>query len=208
MGRQALEVGELSKTVAKLLESARDEQGVSYRELQRRSGINRMRAQRILTEERPSPAMEPGTRESPLPAGTVVQISGTDWDENLVSAADIEIGQANWVADDLLAAEDYTPEGGNIFVLVPVTVTLTESADSVAVEPASTIWVSYVSPDGQSFDGFVNPLGDALESQPELYPGASATGTLAFEIPADATGGLWAVQDVMQSIAPVYVMAE
>ena len=53
-----------------------------------------------------------------------------------------------------------------------------------------------------------NPLGDALESQPELYPGASATGTLAFEIPADATGGLWAVQDVMQSIAPVYVMAE
>ena len=125
-----------------------------------------------------------------------------------VSAADIEIGQANWVADDLLAAEDYTPEGGNIFVLVPVTVTLTESADSVAVEPASTIWVSYVSPDGQSFDGFVNPLGDALESQPELYPGASATGTLAFEIPADATGGLWAVQDVMQSVAPVYVMAE
>ena len=61
-----------------------------------------------------------------------------------VSAADIEIGQANWVADDLLAAEDYTPEGGNIFVLVPVTVTLTESADSVAVEPASTIWVSYM----------------------------------------------------------------
>ena len=53
MGRQALEVGELSKTVAKLLESARDEQGVSYRELQQRSGINRMRAQRILTEERP-----------------------------------------------------------------------------------------------------------------------------------------------------------
>ena len=92
--------------------------------------------------------------------------------------------------------------------LVPVTVTLTASADSGAVEPKSTIWLSYVSPDGQLFDEFVNPLADALESQPELYPEASATGTLAFEIPEDATGGLWAVQDGMQTIDPVFVTAE
>lgn len=153
------------------------------------------------------PASGQGTRESPLELGTVVQLTGTNVYDELVDAADVTIGEANWNANDLFAAEDYTPEPGNVFVLVPVTVTLTASGDSAATEPDYTVYMTYVSPDGRSFTGFVNPLPGALENQPALYPGASATGDSAFEIPEDTLGGLWAVQDGMQSIDPVFVMA-
>lgn len=154
------------------------------------------------------PDVGQGTRAAPLDAGTVVQMSSFDVNDEMLSSADITFGEVNWNANDEFATMNYTPKSGNVYVTVSATVHLTGSKDDSAVEPSSTFWLSYVSPDGQSFFGFVNPLEDSLASQPGLYPGASATGTLAFEIPEAATGGLWAVQDMGQSIDPVFVKAE
>ena len=53
MGRKAIQVGDLSEEIAEFLEMARREQGISYRDIETRTGVNYMRAQRILKSERP-----------------------------------------------------------------------------------------------------------------------------------------------------------
>lgn len=146
-----------------------------------------------------------GSRESPWAAGTPVPVYNTD------NVAEIVIGDADWNANGLV--ETATEVGasapdGFVYVLVPVTVTLVESESAQATPANYTFSLSYVTPDGQSFREIIAGYPDSLSSQPELYPGATATGNLLFELPVDAQGGVWAIEDWLQaSGVPGFVAA-
>ena len=53
MGQKSLEADALSIAIARILDRSKDEQGISFRELEERSGVSRARAQRCMKGERP-----------------------------------------------------------------------------------------------------------------------------------------------------------
>ena len=53
MGQKSLEADALSIAIARILDRSKDEQGISFRELEDRSGVSRARAQRCMKGERP-----------------------------------------------------------------------------------------------------------------------------------------------------------
>ena len=53
MGQKSLEADALSIAIARILDGAKDEQGISFRELEELSGVSRARAQRCMKGERP-----------------------------------------------------------------------------------------------------------------------------------------------------------
>lgn len=152
----------------------------------------------------PQPTGE-GSRDKPWAPGTPVPVYNTD------NVAEIVIGDANWNANGLI--ETATEVGasatdGFAFVLVPVTVTLIESESDAATPANYTFSLSYITPDGRSFREIIAGYPDALSSQLELYPGATVTGNLLFELPADSQGGVWALEDWVQaSGVPGFVRA-
>lgn len=131
-----------------------------------------------------------GTRDDPFPAGTTLVGTGSTGADEVTFL----LGAAVWGADAQIMAEnqfnDPAPEGST-YVLVPVTITNVASEE--AVVPWLAVTVSYVAPDGRSYDEASAVIPGELSDIGDLYVGGSATGNLAFVLPTAAQGGVWAV---------------
>lgn len=150
----------------------------------------------ILSEPAPD-----GSRARPFAAGSTIVGSTATVDE-----ASLMIGSATWNADDVVMAEnqfnDPAPEGST-YVLVPVTITNVGSAD--AVIPWLAFDIAYVAPDGRSYDEASAVIPDELSDIGDLYEGGSATGNIAFVLPVDGQGGVWAASYSWSD--PVFIVA-
>lgn len=127
------------------------------------------------------------SRENPLPLGTTVQ--NDDWA--------VTINSVNFDGDALVAAGNpfNTPaDPGKQYIVVNLTATL-KADDSDGSSPM--VDVEYVSRDGvtsNSYDNIV-VLDSSFDSLSTLYQGASTTGDMVFEVPADsAAEGVLAVR--------------
>lgn len=120
---------------------------------------------------------EEGTRSNPLAIGST--ISDSEWD--------VTINSVDLDATDVILAENpfnEAPGDGNVYIMVEVTATYT--GDNPEGE---TPWVTveYVSAGGNSFASHDSMVVaphrfDSLET---LYEGASATGNISIEVPAE-----------------------
>lgn len=121
-----------------------------------------------------------GTRENPLPIGTL--ISSSDWDVVINSvnlSASAEVAAANMF-------NEAAPEGQQ-YAVVNATVTY-KGADSSF--PAF-VQIDYVTATGEvisTWDSLAVAPEPAFSGGQELYAGGSATGNLAFLIPSSADG--------------------
>ncbi|MGV3564211.1 MAG: PASTA domain-containing protein [Nocardioides sp.] len=153
----------------------------------------------VLTLGDPEPE---GTRADPFPAGTTLSGSSGGVEE-----VTLVLGPANWAADAEVMARnrfnDAAP-AGSTWVLLPVTITNTGSAD--AIVPWLAFDVAYVAPDGRSFDEASAVIPGELSDLGDLYEGGVGSGNLGFTIPTDAHGGVWAVKYGYGS-DPVFVVA-
>ncbi len=131
-----------------------------------------------------------GTRENPLPLGT--EVSSGDWTVT-VNSVDLD------ATDDVLAENQFNeaPEDGQTYILVSITAEYIGS-DSEGDMPWAS--VEYVSPEGNTFTegdaAIVAP--EAFDSLTTLYEGASETGNVALQVPADdvASGVLAVTADM------------
>jgi hypothetical protein len=136
-------------------------------------------------EEAPA---EVGTRNSPGPIGTPVEIADVSGNPNYT----VVIGAVNLDANAAIAAENQfnaPPTPGNQYILVPVTITYVGTTTGA---PAYEVDVAFVSAAGTTHSTFdasvVAPT--PLNSVNELYPGAVATGNVAILVPsADIAAG-------------------
>jgi len=144
-----------------------------------------------------------GTRDDPFPFGTTLVGMGA----GEVEEATILVGAAQWGAGDVVMAEnqfnDPAPDGF-AYVLLPVTITNVGSEE--AIVPWLAFNISYVAPDGRSYDEASAVIPGEMTDIGDLYVGGSATGNLAFVLPIDAQGGVWAVEYGFFS-DPVFVVA-
>jgi hypothetical protein len=142
-----------------------------------------------------------GTRRDPFPAGTVLAGS-----QQGLTVAEVTLGAAIWAADDVIRAEnqfnDPAPEGST-YVILPVTVTNVGTDDPVT--PWLDLDVAYVAPDGRSFEKASVVVPNNLNDVADLYEGGTGTGNIAFTIPVDQQGGVWAVSWGFSD--PVFVSA-
>lgn len=105
----------------------------------------------------------------------------------------LSIGVATWNADAAVMAENQFNDPapvGSTYVLVPITVTNISSTD--AVVPWLAWDIAYVAPDGRSFDPASAVIPQDIDDVGDLYAGGVGTGNLAFVLPVDAQGGVWA----------------
>lgn len=120
---------------------------------------------------------ERGTRENPFPLGA--EISTSDWTVT-VDGVDLD------ATDAVLAENEFNeaPEEGRTYILVDVTAQYTGDDPEGSMPMLS---VAYVSPEGNTFDGTemsaVAP--DSFDSMSTLYEGASTSGNIALQVPAD-----------------------
>jgi len=134
--------------------------------------------------------VEEGTRENPYPLGTA--ITQGDWTVT-INSVDLDANDA--LMDENLFNEK--PDDGTVYIMVNVTAAY--NGDNAEGE---TPWtgVDYVTSEGNTisaFDKLVVPPEqfDTLET---LYKGASTTGNLAIQVPADtAADGVLAVTPTM-----------
>ncbi|SIN89341.1 DUF2510 domain-containing protein [Agromyces cerinus] len=125
------------------------------------------------------PGAEAGSRENPVPLGSV--ISGDEWD---VVVNSITLNATDTVA----AANEFNdaPADGNVYAVANVTVTYTGPDSSYA----AMVGLDYVTAGGEvisTWDSFVIGPEPILDSG-ELYNGGSTTGNIVFEIPAAGDG--------------------
>ncbi|MDO5534055.1 MAG: hypothetical protein Q4F65_05335, partial [Propionibacteriaceae bacterium] len=122
-----------------------------------------------------------GTRENPYPLGST--ITNDEWSitvNSYTADATAQVKEANMFNED--------PAEGTTYALVNLTVTR-EGADEAS--PMFDVGVDYVTAAGNVVtrgDAFV-VAPDAL-SDNELFTGASATGNIALQVPADDAGVL------------------
>lgn len=131
-----------------------------------------------------------GSREHPFPAGAT--LAGTDGAGT--EEISVLLGAANWDAGAVIAAENQFNDpapAGSVYVLLPVTITNLASED--AVVPWLAVDIAYVAPDGRSFDQASVVIPSELYDVGDLFVGGVGTGNMAFAVPTDALGGLWAV---------------
>lgn len=131
-----------------------------------------------------------GTRENPYPIGTAV--TQGDW---TVTVNSVDTDATDDITAENLLNED--PDAGTVYILVNVT-----AAYNGANADGETPWTSiaYVTSDGKTIDGTDKLLvaPEAFDSLTTLYEGASVTGNLAFQVPADtASEGALAVTPTM-----------
>lgn len=132
------------------------------------------------TEAAAADDAEQGTRANPYPLGT--EVSDGEWT--------ITINSVDLNATDAVVAENMfneEPESGHVYLLANVTAAYTGTdADG------STPWLSlsYVSPAGNTFDATdaMALAPDAFDSTTTLFEGASETGNIALQVPADSVG--------------------
>lgn len=148
-------------------------------------------AEEAVEEAEAEPAVELGTSlDSPLPLGTPVEI------DSWAGKFSVTFDSINWDASAIVEAENpfnADPDAGEKYILVTATVTNT---DTEAWNPGATLFwgdIKLVS-DGRGFsEGAIVVLPNALTDQGDLYPGGSATGNVAFLVPADVASGVWDV---------------
>ena len=134
----------------------------------------------VVDEEAPAGDAD-GTRANPLPLGST--ISTDNWE--------VTVNAVNLDATDVILAENTfndAPEDGHVYIMVEL------SATYVGSDPeGDSPWVGleYVSASGNSFETY-----DAFVSEPNsfdrmgtLYEGASTTGNIALQVPADDVAG-------------------
>lgn len=130
----------------------------------------------VVDEEAPAGDAD-GTRANPLPLGST--ISTDDW-EVTVNAVDLDATAA------ILAENQFndSPEDGHVYIMAELTATYVGS-DPDGASP--WVGVEYVSASGNSYETY-----DAFISEPNsfdqlgtLYEGASTTGNIALQVPAD-----------------------
>lgn len=150
-------------------------------------------------------------RENPVKLGVPVNVVSTSWEGEVLSDAEVTLGEADWSAAaniETYSDEEAVPEPGTVFVTVPVTVTLTATDQATPVEPDYTFDLSYVAPDGRTFQAGGVQAKDSITHQPSLFPGATATGDVALVIPEDALGegAVWMLSPwVSASPVPTFV---
>ena len=142
-----------------------------------------------------APAEKVGTRSNPAPAGTSVtvkDISGNPTYTVVIGAVTMDAGAA-------ITAENQfnsPPKPGMQFIMFPVTFTYVGKETGT---PSSDVRINFVSAAGtthQPSDSFVVIPKD-VSSLNEIYPGASATGNIAIEVPTtDAGKGLLTVSNL------------
>lgn len=117
-----------------------------------------------------------GTRENPLPIGST--ISTSDWE--------VTVNSVNLDATSELSSRPLNdaPEAGNVYIMINLT------AKYVGTDPdGATPWASveFVSAAGNTYDRLDSLLiaEDSFESLDKLYEGASTTGDIALEVPAE-----------------------
>lgn len=133
---------------------------------------------------------EEGTRANPYPLGTVV--SQGDWDFT-VNGVNLE------GTEQVLAENPFNeaPDAGYVYIVVNVTATYT-GANPDGDMPWAT--VNYVTTDGNTIDGFEKLVvaPDEFDDMSTLYEGASSTGNVVLQVPADSAGdGVLAVNPTM-----------
>ena len=124
-----------------------------------------------------------GSRANPYPMGS--SISSGDWTVTVNSFTPD-------ATDQVLAANEFNeaPAGGNVYALANVTITYTGDASGYALETTTDFVTSGGNVVGSPDSMVVAPDPLGLD---ELYPGASVTGNLVFEIPS-GDGGLLRVR--------------
>ncbi|MEV8339207.1 DUF4352 domain-containing protein [Leucobacter sp. NPDC077196] len=131
-------------------------------------------------EETPEPE-EVGSRSNPASIGSAV--TDGDWS--------VTIDSVNLAANDIMTANEFNelPAEGNVYILVTGTVTYNGTED--AGENYYGI-IDYVTADGNTISqSYVDTSGSGIPDytiMDPLYPGASHTGALAFEVPAATAG--------------------
>jgi hypothetical protein len=127
------------------------------------------------TAEAPS-----STQANPIPLGTDVEVAA-GWN--------LKVNSAELDANATIAAVNqfYTPDPGNQFVLVNVTIT---NASDQPGEPFINLKVSLLPPSGVASDReFLIGLPNEIDTMAQMQPGASVTGVVPFQVPSAEIGG-------------------
>lgn len=121
---------------------------------------------------------EQGTRANPHAPGA--EISSSDWAVT-VNSVDLDATDAVLAENELNEA----PEEGHTYILVDITVQYTGDDPEGSMPMTS---VAYVSPEGNTFDGtdMSAMAPNSFDSMSTLYEGASTTGNIALQVPADS----------------------
>lgn len=120
---------------------------------------------------------EQGTRANPYSPGA--EISSSDWAVT-VNSVDLDATDAVLAENELNEA----PDEGHTYILVDITVQYTGDDPEGSMPMTS---VAYVSPEGNTFDGtdMTAAAPNSFDSMSTLYEGASTTGNIALQVPAD-----------------------
>ena len=136
-------------------------------------------------------AAEQGTRENPAPAGSTVVVSDVSGE-----IYEITFGAATLDANAMIAAENMfnaPADAGSQYILVPITFTYVGTETGTPWIDLSFAYVSAAGTTHDSTSTFVVAPQPITEIN-ELYPGATASGTLVLMVPStDIEKGLLTV---------------
>lgn len=146
-------------------------------------------APEVAPDPEPEPAVEAGTSlDAPLPAGTPVEV------DSWAGKYTVSFGAVNWDATAVVENENpfnMDPGAGEKYIIVPATMTNIDDAEWSAY--GTLFWgdIKLVS-NGRGFtEGSIVVIPNSLSDQGDLYPGGTATGDVAFLVPADVVNGVW-----------------
>lgn len=152
------------------------------------------------------PPAEPGTRENPVPQGTLAKHSDASVWKYSVGATDTDA----W--PEISAANEFNepaPEGST-YISVPVHI-VTEDVEAMAEggDPWASFTVDYVTAAGNSFGEQtctgVLPAPGPLYEVGTMYGGAEADFLACAAVPtADIPGGAWKISSLMDASAAVF----
>ncbi len=124
-----------------------------------------------------------GTRENPLPLGSVIE--GDEWTVT-INSIDLD------ATDTVMGANQFNdaPAEGDVYILINYTVTYT--GDDPDGQMPAMVGIDYVTGGGNTVDelGTMAVAPDAIDSLSALYNGASATGNEAIAVPTPVDGVL------------------
>lgn len=130
--------------------------------------------------EKESEKAAASTQESPIPMGTDVEVAA-GWNLKVNSA------ELNANATVAAANQFNTPQAGNQFVIVNVTIT--NNSDQPG-EPWVNLKLSLLPPSGVAKDtALVAEVPGEIDTMAQMQPGATATGVLIFEVPSAEVPG-------------------
>ena len=124
-----------------------------------------------------------GTRENPLPLGSVIE--GDEWTVT-INSVDLD------ATDAVMGANQFNdaPAEGDVYILINYTVTYT--GDDPDGQMPAMVGIDYVTGGGNTVDelGTIAVAPEAIDSLSALYNGASATGNEAIAVPTPVDGVL------------------